>query len=92
MSGTRVAAIQMTTSADVAANLAQADRLLAEAAGQGAVVAALPENFAFMGLADADKRAVAETDGTGPSVRTWLSAMEGIPRTALSIAAPVVPE
>ena len=66
MSGTRVAAIQMTTSADVVANLAQADRLLAEAAGQGAVVAALPENFAFMGLADADKRAVAETDGTGP--------------------------
>lgn len=66
MSGARVAAIQMTTSADVADNLAQAGRLLAEAAERGAVVAALPENFAFMGLHDADKRAVAEADGAGP--------------------------
>ena len=29
-------------------------------------LAALPENFSFMGLRDADKRAVAETDGEGP--------------------------
>lgn len=66
MTVVRVAAIQMTTSADVATNLAQAGELLAEAAGRGARVAALPENFAFMGLADADKRAVAEADGAGP--------------------------
>ncbi|GMU70172.1 MAG: hydrolase [Steroidobacteraceae bacterium] len=66
MSGTRVAALQMTSSADVAENLAQAQRLLGEAAARGAKVAALPENFAFMGLADADKRAIAEDDGAGP--------------------------
>ncbi len=66
MSAARVAAIQMTTSADVAENLARADELLAEATDRGACVAALPENFAFMGLADADKRGVAEADGTGP--------------------------
>ena len=65
MSGVRVAAIQMTTAADVAENLAQAGKLLAQAADRGAAVAALPENFAFMGLADADKRAIAEADGAG---------------------------
>ncbi|HNR23779.1 MAG TPA: carbon-nitrogen hydrolase family protein [Steroidobacteraceae bacterium] len=66
MSAPRVAAIQMTTSADVGANLAQAAHWLAQAADRGAVVAALPENFAFMGLADADKRAIAEEPGAGP--------------------------
>ncbi|MCW5571381.1 MAG: carbon-nitrogen hydrolase family protein [Steroidobacteraceae bacterium] len=66
MSEVRVAAIQMTTSADVAENLAQAGALLAQAADRGAAVAALPENFAFMGLADADKRAIAEVQGAGP--------------------------
>jgi deaminated glutathione amidase len=62
----KVAAVQMTSGADVAANLEQARASLQEAAGLGAQLAALPENFAFMGLADADKRAVAESDGTGP--------------------------
>jgi nitrilase len=66
MSAVQVAAIQMTTSDDVQANLGEAARLLAEAADQGATVAALPENFAFMGLRDIDKRAVAEVEGVGP--------------------------
>jgi deaminated glutathione amidase len=61
-----VAAIQMTTGPDVRANLAQAGQWLEEAAGRGAVIATLPENFAFMGLRDADKQAVAEQDGEGP--------------------------
>jgi deaminated glutathione amidase len=61
-----VAALQMTTGADVAANLAQAERLLRRAAEGGAAVAALPENFAFMGANDADKRALAEAPGDGP--------------------------
>lgn len=61
-----VAAIQMTSGPDVEANLAQAGSLLEEAAVRGAQLAALPENFAFMGLADADKRRIAEADGTGP--------------------------
>jgi nitrilase len=63
---TRVAAIQMTSSADVGRNLECAARLLREARAGGATVAALPENFAFMGLAEADKLAVAEPDGAGP--------------------------
>jgi deaminated glutathione amidase len=62
----KVAAIQMTSGPDVDANLAQARTHLEGAARQGAALAALPENFAFMGLGDADKRAVAEADGDGP--------------------------
>lgn len=62
----KVAALQMTSGPDVAANLAQAATLLEEAARAGAAVAVLPENFAFMGLRDADKRAVAEAEGEGP--------------------------
>jgi len=61
----KVAAIQMTSGPDVPANLEQARALLEEAAGRGARLAALPENFSFMGLRDADKRAVAEADGGG---------------------------
>jgi len=62
----KVAAIQMTSGPDVPANLEQARGPLEEAAGAGATLAVLPENFAFMGLKDADKRAVAEIDGEGP--------------------------
>ena len=63
----KVAAIQMTSGPDVPANLEQAQLLLEEAAARGARLAALPENFSFMGLKDADKRAVAERDGAGPA-------------------------
>ncbi|HYL03704.1 MAG TPA: carbon-nitrogen hydrolase family protein [Steroidobacteraceae bacterium] len=62
----KIAAIQMTSGPDVAANLEQAAALLGEAARRGARLAALPENFSFMGLRDADKRAVAEAEGSGP--------------------------
>lgn len=62
----KVAALQMTSGPDVAANLNEAGGLLEEAAARGALLAALPENFPFMGLHDADKRAVAEGDGDGP--------------------------
>jgi nitrilase len=57
----------MTSGPEVAANLEQARVLLEEAAARGARLAALPENFAFMGLKDSDKRAVAEPDGAGPA-------------------------
>ena len=63
---TRVAAIQMVSSADVELNLDGASRLLQAARAQGACIAALPENFAFMGVAEADKFAIAENDGDGP--------------------------
>lgn len=61
-----VAALQMTSGPEVAANLEIAGALLEQAAQHGARVALLPENFSFMGRADADKRAVAERDGDGP--------------------------
>jgi predicted amidohydrolase len=68
----RVAAIQMTSSHVVADNLAAAEVLLREAKDAGALIACLPENFSFIGLKDADKLQVAESDGTGP-VQAFLS-------------------
>jgi len=63
---TKVAAIQMTTGAEVARNLESAGLMLRGARQQDVSVAALPENFAFMGLAEADKLAIAEEPGQGP--------------------------
>jgi predicted amidohydrolase len=61
----RVAAIQMTSGHEIDANLEAAGRFLTEAARLGATLAALPENFAFMGQNSGDKRAIAEPDGAG---------------------------
>jgi deaminated glutathione amidase len=69
----KVAALQMTSGPDVAGNLAQAGALIEAAAGAGARLVALPENFSFMGLKDADKRSVAEAAGSGP-VQDFLAA------------------
>jgi nitrilase len=63
----------MTSGPKVAANLEQASGLLEEAARRGAQLAALPENFPFMGLKDADKREIGESDGSGP-IQDFLSA------------------
>src|SRR5690554_7152525 len=69
---TQVAAIQMVSSHDVAANLDEAGRLLAEAAGQGAKVAVLPENFAV--LATAKMRGCGEQEaGPEPVIRRFLA-------------------
>ncbi|MFN3302763.1 MAG: carbon-nitrogen hydrolase family protein [Roseateles sp.] len=62
----KIAACQMVSGPDVAANLAAARRLLEAAAAQGARLAALPEYFCLMGQHDSDKLAVAETPGQGP--------------------------
>ncbi len=62
----KIAAIQMTTGTNVERNLERAGALLTEAAAAGTAIAALPENFAFMGHGDADKRRVAEDAGAGP--------------------------
>ena len=63
---TRVAAIQMVSAAEVSANLAAAERLIAQAAAQGARLAALPENFYLIGRHEGDKVKVRERDGQGP--------------------------
>jgi nitrilase len=68
----KVAAIQMTSGPDVAANLVCARALLEVAAQRSAQLAVLPENFAFLGLHDADKRRVAEPCGDGP-IQDFLS-------------------
>jgi len=44
----RVAVVQMTSTDDVAANLAATRKFVAEAADSGAELVALPENFAFL--------------------------------------------
>jgi deaminated glutathione amidase len=62
----RIAAVQMTSGADVAANLEVIADLTGQAVAAGAELVALPENCAFMGLKDADKLVVAEAPGTGP--------------------------
>ena len=62
----KVAAVQLNSGADVAANLAQADELVGAAAADGAQLIVLPENFAFMGAAQTDRLKVAEQPGTGP--------------------------
>ncbi|MDT8405635.1 MAG: carbon-nitrogen hydrolase family protein [Methylococcales bacterium] len=61
-----VAVIQMTSSDSVHDNLATAARLLRQAADAGAKLAALPENFAFMGLHETDKLKIKEHEGSGP--------------------------
>ncbi|KVG32232.1 carbon-nitrogen hydrolase family protein [Burkholderia diffusa] len=65
----RVAALQMVSTPDVARNLAEAGRLIAEAAGDGAQLVLLPEYFCFMGHRDTDKLALAEPYRDGPIQR-----------------------
>lgn len=65
----RVAAIQTVSGPDVAANLARAGELIAEAAAGGAQLVALPEYFGIMGMKDTDKVDARERDGDGPIQR-----------------------
>ncbi len=67
----RVAVIQMRSGAERAANLARAACLLREAAGQGAELALLPENFSLMATDDAMRRAMAE-EYSASTVRHFL--------------------
>ncbi|MDR2113194.1 MAG: carbon-nitrogen hydrolase family protein [Candidatus Accumulibacter sp.] len=68
----RIAAIQMISTPRVEDNLRAAAALIAEAAAQGAELAALPEYFPIMGR-DADKFAASERDGNGP-IQEFLAA------------------
>jgi nitrilase len=62
----RVAAIQMCSGRDVAANLEDADRLVSRAASAGAQLVVLPENFALMAADDAERLRNAEAELDGP--------------------------
>ena len=65
----RVAAVQMVSGPDVAANLSVAETLVEEAAARGATLVLLPENFGIMSTSAAAKRAAREPDGDGPQQR-----------------------
>lgn len=68
----KIAAIQMASGPNVAANLSEAKRLIETAVNQGASLVVLPEYFAIMGLNDTDKVAVREQEGSGP-IQDFLS-------------------
>ncbi|BBF85893.1 predicted amidohydrolase [Aquitalea magnusonii] len=68
------AAVQMVSGTDVAANLARAAALVAEAAAGGAAFVVLPEYFCLMGRQDGDKVAICEDAGHGP-LQSALAAM-----------------
>lgn len=62
----KIAAIQMVSGVDVAANLLRARALLAQAADQGAELAVLPEYFCLLGQGDEAKLHIRERPGAGP--------------------------
>ena len=67
-----MAAVQMVSAPEVAANLAAARRLIVSAAAAGAKLVALPENFYIIGRHEGDKVKVREVDGRGP-IQQFLS-------------------
>ena len=62
----RIAAIQMVSGPDVDRNLADADRLLGEAAAAGARLAVLPEYFPLITSDETAKVRIREQEGEGP--------------------------
>lgn len=69
----QIAAIQMTSTASVQDNLAQAQKLIAIAINTGAQLIVLPEMFATMGMDKESACHVYETQGTGP-IQEFLAA------------------
>jgi len=70
----KIAAVQMVSAPELQPNLDAAARLVAEAAAQGARLAALPENFYLIGRHEGDKVKLAERDGKGP-IQDFLSSL-----------------
>ncbi|VFQ62888.1 unnamed protein product [Cuscuta campestris] len=71
-SGVRVAAAQMTSINDIAANFATCSRLVKEAASAGAKLLCFPENFSYVGVEQGDSLKIAEPLD-GPTVRGYCS-------------------
>ena len=74
----KAAAVQMTSTRDVHANLREAGRWVADAARQGAQLVVLPENFSFLGATDADRVAAIEPFGDGPAQRFLTETAESL--------------
>ena len=62
----RIAAVQTVSGPDVAENLRIASELVAQAAGEGARLVALPEYFPIISADESAKVAIRERDGDGP--------------------------
>jgi predicted amidohydrolase len=62
----KIASIQMISTADLQENLETAQRLIQDAAKDGAQLIVLPEYFCMMGLKDTDKVRIREQLGYGP--------------------------
>lgn len=62
----KIAALQMVSAPDLASNLATAERLIDQAAAEGAQLVSLPEYFVQMGWRETDKFQIAEELGHGP--------------------------
>ena len=91
MSELVVAAVQMTSTEDVDANLERARELVRQAATSGALLVGLPENFAYLGNDRDHRLAIAETlpdpgtplDEAGPRpIGPILVAMQDLARAA----------
>lgn len=62
----KIAAVQLASGSNVNANLLETEKLVDQAARQGASLVVLPENFAFMGHACRELLDIQETPGDGP--------------------------
>jgi predicted amidohydrolase len=87
----RVAAVQMSSQDDVAVNLARAAELVGRAAGDGAKMVLLPENFAYMGPEDG-KRALAEPVGDAPEGPILTAIADAARRARVHVVAGGMPE
>ena len=86
MSAFNVAALQLTSTEDVSANLAACAALVRAAAGAGAALIGLPENFAYLGTDRDHRLALAEAlpepgaDGETAAAGPILAAMQALAR------------
>jgi nitrilase len=62
---TKIAAVQMASGPQLEANLMAAGKLIKQAAGKGAQMVVLPENFALMPMQENENQQIAEAFGQG---------------------------
>jgi predicted amidohydrolase len=87
----RVAAVQMSSQDDVAKNLARACDWIARAAGAGAQLVLLPENFAYLGPEEG-KRSAAEPVGDAPEGPILQALADAARRAKVHVIAGGMPE
>ena len=88
----RAACVQMESGDNLADNLARAQNLLAQAAQQGAQLAALPEFFTLLSADESAKLAIAEKPGEGPAQNLLAQAAKQHKMFILGGTIPIRPE